>query len=401
MNELYERFRTAFRATGYVTDDQSCELAEIAEKISNRSRHVSMTVKVDNEGLGEHLTAVMQRELAAFGLIPNELGGANIPPVPQDTRLHAWQYKGHYLFAHDRAEAASLMSWKVDHDGPMLAMEDFYRVCEAALDVEQDVGAGKATLRELLECARSDDHEGYYLCPIPLPAIGARINSSLGPGHVASAEDKDGYRAVVNQLDSGGTELCAHNWSYIPEEYVWSDDFGRGEMQKLSHKEWLEQYTCTPRPTREVIVDALLSGASNHNYSREYLSTLPDVDLLRVARFGGVGKSLWQSFRRQLDNAERWPTTPDGKPLVEDSVNFPGKARPFIVLDEPWIRHDGGPCPVRHEEVLVYTRSQYSAEHQFAKALALRGMPERFNWNWGRPDANVCPNDVMQWRKAP
>lgn len=363
MNELYERFRTAFRATGYVTDDQSCELAEIAVKISNRSRHVTTTLKLDTSIMQGMIDAVEKglasvvgprHAAAAVGKVPFEPNTHQVAAdyynalwTAQDTRLHAWQYKGHYLFAHDRAEAASLMSWKLDHDGPMLALEDFYRVCEAALDTAQrwpmDVSDFDCPLRVLLERSREQQDEAMYVCPIPLPAVGARINSSLGPGHVASAEDKDGYRAVVNQLDSGGTELCAHNWSYIPEEYVWSDDFGRGEMQKLSRKEWLEQYTCPIRP---------------------------------------------------------WPRSPDGKPLVEDNVNFPGKARPFIVLDEPWIRHDGGPCPVRHEEVLVYTRSQYDAAHQFTRAIAKRCMPESVNWHWGPLSTPTTPNDVLQWRRV-
>lgn len=460
MNELYERFLTAFRAAGYLTDEHAVHLAGIAVKISNRSRHVTATLKLDASNMQGMIDAVEQglasvvgkrHAAACVGKVPFEPNTDQVAAdyynalwAAQDTRLHAWQYKGHYLFAHDRAEAACLMSWKLDQEGPVLAMEDFYRVCEAALDVEQDFLGGRAKLRDLLESARTDGEEAMYLCPIPLPAIGARINSSLGPGHVASAEDKDGYRAVVNQLDNGGTELCAHNWSYFPEESVWSDDFGRGEMQKLSRKEWLEQYTQTPRPTREVIIDALLSGTGN--FSREYLSTVPDTDLLRIARQGGVEKSLWQSFRRQLDQRPPqtysamlatltgehldtlgsrvgvyrrgsdsdatylkhiqesegtvWPTTPDGKPLAEDSVNFPCVARPFIVLGEPWKRHDGGPCPVRHEEVLVYTRSQYSAEHQFTKAKPKRCWPESVNWHWGTPGSPTTPIDVLQWRKV-
>lgn len=139
-----------------------------------------------------------------------------------------------------------------------------------------------------------------------------------------------------------------------------------------SAKDFAEQYQCTPVPTVKKVIDTLLNETS---YSREYLEEHSLKNLLAVLREYPQHRDLYRELRRHINNLPEEPNE--------------------------WIKHDGGPCPVRHEEVEVYTRSQYKVSTQdFAVGLPRRAMPESFNWHWGRPGVDATPIDVLQWRKV-
>lgn len=60
----------------------------------------------------------------------------------------------------------------------------------------------------------------------------------------------------------------------------------------------------------------------------------------------------------------------------------------------PWIQHNGGPCPVRHEEVQAQLRGHDKS------VTYVQGWPERFNWHWGRPVSATTSIDVLRWRRV-
>lgn len=139
-----------------------------------------------------------------------------------------------------------------------------------------------------------------------------------------------------------------------------------------SAKDFAEQYQCTPVPTVKKVIDTLLNET---NFSRDYLQELPLHRLLDVLREYPQHRDLYRELRRHVNSLPKEPNE--------------------------WIKHGGGPCPVRHEEVEVYMRSQYNANSlDFAGATPRRAMPESFNWHWGRPGVDATPIDVLQWRKV-
>lgn len=68
------------------------------------------------------------------------------------------------------------------------------------------------------------------------------------------------------------------------------------------------------------------------------------------------------------------------------------KTFPFTLptTSEPRKPHQGGPCPVNHEEVEVVCRN----------GQVRRGMPESFRWSWGAPCYDPCEFDVLQWARV-
>lgn len=131
-----------------------------------------------------------------------------------------------------------------------------------------------------------------------------------------------------------------------------------------SAKDFAAQYQCTPVSTVKKVIDTLLNESS---YSRDYLQELPLKELLFALRQYPQHRDLYRELRRHINNL---PETNE------------------------WIKHDGGPCPVRHEEVEVVTRSMFGTN------TSRRAMPESFNWHWGRPGVDATPIDVLQWRKV-
>lgn len=145
---------------------------------------------------------------------------------------------------------------------------------------------------------------------------------------------------------------------YAVPAFAWKD-IG-GDMHSLTRDEWLEQYTQTPRPTREVVIEQLLPIIK---CSREFLHHQTDKQLLTLAKEHKIDSGLRFALERLI-----------------------GEAR------QVWIRHDGGPCPVRHEEVEVKTRGSVTGPR--------RCWPESVNWHWGRPGVDATPIDVLHWRRV-
>lgn len=131
-----------------------------------------------------------------------------------------------------------------------------------------------------------------------------------------------------------------------------------------SAKDFAEQYQCTPVSTVKKVIDTLLNES---NFTRDYLQELPLHRLLDVLREYPQHRDLYRELRKHVNS----------------------------LPESDWIKHDGGPCPVRHEEVEVVTRSMYGTKQTRV------AMPENFNWHWGRPGVeDATPIDVLQWRKV-
>jgi hypothetical protein len=128
-------------------------------------------------------------------------------------------------------------------------------------------------------------------------------------------EPDDSYRARIQKQE--GTF------------FVWSDHAAGQYFDKLrtfSREEWLEQYTQTPRPTREVVIEQLLPIIK---CSREFLHHQTDKQLLTLAKEYKIDKGLVNALRRQVDEAP-WPRNPDGTPVVECNATFATPPRPFL-----------------------------------------------------------------------
>lgn len=73
----------------------------------------------------------------------------------------------------------------------------------------------------------------------------------------------------------------------------------------------------------------------------------------------------------------------------------------FADLPEAWKPHYGGPCPVRHDEVEVELRGDFKPGADLeTRSVKRRGMPEAFNWHWGRPGTPTTRIDVLNWRRV-
>lgn len=193
-----------------------------------------------------------------------------------------------------------------------------------------------------------------------------------------------------------------------------------GQPEGISREEWLEQYTQTPRPTRDVVIDALLSGKAD--FSREYLEDLPDRELLGIVEASDMDRELRNALRRLVDatppksiyhhcpycltlaiynhsgNGTPVCKCPDKKCKGHDRwLEYDEFAAPVVVPANPWIDHNGGPCPVRHEEVEVLMRSQFD---HLRHPSPYRCWPEAVNWHWGRPGVDATPIDVLKWRRV-
>lgn len=255
--------------------------------------------------------------------------------------------------------------------------------------------------------------------PTPPPGLGIASGAELDlygkrydlPRH--EGEPDSGYRLRIREAYSAKQREWLASLEHPTGRFGCS---GKYVWPTISREEWLEQYTQTPRPTREVIVDVLLSGTGN--FSREYLETAPDLALLDIARKAKVEKSLWQSFQRQLDGAppksiyHHCPycktlaiynhdgsgtpvcKCPDKKCKGHDRwLEYDEFTAPVVASAKPWIDHNGGPCPVRHEEVEVYCRG-------FHSNVTKRCWPEAVNWHWNRPGVDATPIDVLKWRRV-
>lgn len=89
----------------------------------------------------------------------------------------------------------------------------------------------------------------------------------------------------------------------------------------------------------------------------------------------------------------------DGLPVCKcTDLNCKGSERWLEYADfaelNPWIQHNGGPCPVRHEEVQAQLRGHDKS------VTYVQGWPERFNWHWGRPGSPTTRTDVLRWRRV-
>lgn len=132
-----------------------------------------------------------------------------------------------------------------------------------------------------------------------------------------------------------------------------------------SATDFAEQYQCTPVSTVKKVIDTLLNET---NYSRDYLEEHSLKSLLDVLREYPQHRDLYRELRKHINSLPEEPNE--------------------------WIKHDGGPCPVRHEKVEVVTRSMFGTKQTRV------AMPESFNWHWGRPGVDATPIDVLQWRKV-
>jgi len=176
---------------------------------------------------------------------------------------------------------------------------------------------------------------------------------------IASGDELDNFGRLFN-LPRQDNETDS---SYRPRlrEACWRG-LDRGLGPAISREEWLEQYTTTPRPTRDVVIDALLNNAET--LSRQFLTDMSNAQLLDMAKAQKIDTGLIHALRRLVDEAP-----------------------------PQWIDHNGGPCPVRHEEVEVYCRG-------FHSNVTKRCWPESVNWHWNRPGVDATPIDVLKWRRV-
>lgn len=166
-----------------------------------------------------------------------------------------------------------------------------------------------------------------------------------------------------NPLLAAPYEGTRYNKDDLPTDpYAGMTFTGTFELSKMTPETFREQYECTPRSAHQELVDALLKSYAK--LDRRELEALTDRELLRmVETHMHVPAELVRALKRQV-----------------------------AMQPDPWTQHDGGPCPVRHEEVEVQTRGSVTGPR--------RCWPESVNWHWGRPGSPTTPIDVLRWRRV-